>query len=378
MMRVGVALLLSLVLSASAWAQQRLVQGSITAQNGAVIAQPGLNMGSLTVQVTGTWTGTLTFEGSADNVTFVSLVGTNITSSASSSTTTANGVFSVGNPGLTFLRVRSSAAQTGTAVVTINAGPSGGGAVGGGGASGSVTQGTSPWIVAGGGTAGSAATGVVTVQGITSMTPLLAVGTGTAGAAAAGVMTVQGIASGTAVTVAPSSGTFATDQTFGTSTYTEATTTGPLVGMVRTDTPAALANTTNEVAPLSGSALGGVYTASASNPCEARAWTTLAISAAADAVLIAASASNRTYICEGAIIANSAEIFALWEGTGSTCGTGTAALVGSTTIGNGVSLAANGGFPLKMIKTAGTNVDVCLHLNTTNRVTGYVSYVQAP
>ncbi len=35
------------------------------------------------------------------------------------------------------------------------------------------TQGTSPWIVAGGGTAGSAATGVATVQGIASMTPFL-------------------------------------------------------------------------------------------------------------------------------------------------------------------------------------------------------------
>jgi hypothetical protein len=36
----------------------------------------------------------------------------------------------------------------------------------------SVTQGTSPWIVAGGGTAGSAASGVITVQGIASMTPV--------------------------------------------------------------------------------------------------------------------------------------------------------------------------------------------------------------
>jgi hypothetical protein len=36
----------------------------------------------------------------------------------------------------------------------------------------SVTQGTSPWIVAGGGTAGSSATGVVTVQGIASGTNL--------------------------------------------------------------------------------------------------------------------------------------------------------------------------------------------------------------
>lgn len=35
-----------------------------------------------------------------------------------------------------------------------------------------VTQSTSPWIVAGGGTAGAAASGVVTVQGIASMTPV--------------------------------------------------------------------------------------------------------------------------------------------------------------------------------------------------------------
>lgn len=38
---------------------------------------------------------------------------------------------------------------------------------------GTVNQGTSPWIVAGGGTAGTAATGVVTVQGIAGMTKLL-------------------------------------------------------------------------------------------------------------------------------------------------------------------------------------------------------------
>lgn len=41
----------------------------------------------------------------------------------------------------------------------------------------SVTQGTTPWIVAGGGTAGAAATGVVTVQGVALMTPLLVTAT---------------------------------------------------------------------------------------------------------------------------------------------------------------------------------------------------------
>lgn len=55
-----------------------------------------------------------------------------------------------------------------------NAGSGGGGSSGGGGGGGgSVTQGTVPWVVSGQGTAGSAATGIVTVQGIASMTPLL-------------------------------------------------------------------------------------------------------------------------------------------------------------------------------------------------------------
>lgn len=44
---------------------------------------------------------------------------------------------------------------------------------GGGGGGGVVTQGTTPWLVGGQGTAGSAATGVVTVQGIAAMTKLL-------------------------------------------------------------------------------------------------------------------------------------------------------------------------------------------------------------
>jgi hypothetical protein len=54
-----------------------------------------------------------------------------------------------------------------TAVTAItNALPAGGNNIG------SVNQGTSPWIVSGSGTAGTPAAGVVTVQGITSMTPV--------------------------------------------------------------------------------------------------------------------------------------------------------------------------------------------------------------
>ncbi len=58
-----------------------------------------------------------------------------------------------------------------------------------------------PFLAAGTGTAGSAATGVVTVQGIASMTPVIATGSGSAGSAATGVLSVQGIASMTPLQV---------------------------------------------------------------------------------------------------------------------------------------------------------------------------------
>lgn len=65
------------------------------------------------------------------------------------------------------------------------------------------------------GTAGSASTNVLTVQGVASMTPVLVSGTGTAGSAATGVVTIQGIASGTTV---PVTGTITAVTTVGTIT----------------------------------------------------------------------------------------------------------------------------------------------------------------
>lgn len=73
----------------------------------------------------------------------------------------------------------------------------------------------SPLIVSGSGTAGSAATGVQTIQGIASMTPVqvsqatasnlnaTVIGAGTAGTANSGVVTIQGIAGMTKVLVTP-------------------------------------------------------------------------------------------------------------------------------------------------------------------------------
>lgn len=56
-------------------------------------------------------------------------------------------------------------------------------------------------VVAGAGVAGTPAGGVVSVQGVTSMTPLLVNGTGASGTPATGVLTVQGIGSMTPLLV---------------------------------------------------------------------------------------------------------------------------------------------------------------------------------
>ncbi len=80
-------------------------------------------------------------------------------------------------------------------------------------------------------------------------------------------------------------------------------------------------------------------------------------------------------------MATAAEIVSITEGTGTVCGTSEAALIGSTTDANGMSFAANGGEA--MVGGASTVVagitaaqDVCLNVSGTNRVSGFITWVQ--
>lgn len=143
-------------------------------------------------------------------------------------------------------------------------------------------------------------------------------------------------------------------------------------------TLAAPSYTTARTSPLSMDLAGNLRVVGP-KPCDAIAHTTIPISVAADTAVITASASNRNYLCGGALIAGVAEIVNIWEGTGSACGTSSAAVAGSTTEANGMSLSANGGFVIASpIRGLSTNVDTCLRLSGTNRVAGWLDYVQAP
>jgi hypothetical protein len=73
---------------------------------------------SVTLAVSGTFTGTLTFEGTSDNSNWFTLSGTKLSDGSSATTTTATGQFSFNNSGLLGVRARATAAMTGTAVVT--------------------------------------------------------------------------------------------------------------------------------------------------------------------------------------------------------------------------------------------------------------------
>jgi len=76
---------------------------------------------ALTIDVSGTWTGTLTFY-AAVTTNFRVVTVTSITDLSSVSTTTAGGTWTVPNVGYGVVRVRATAAMTGTAVVVARSG----------------------------------------------------------------------------------------------------------------------------------------------------------------------------------------------------------------------------------------------------------------
>lgn len=122
-------------------------------------------------------------------------------------------------------------------------------------------------------------------------------------------------------------------------------------------------------------------TATVNDPCKTSAKITSPISQAASGVIITHSGTLTTYICGGSFNISDAESVSLTEGTGVTCGTGAAALMGSTTVANGMALSANEGMSFGngnasniISKTAGD--DICILQSGTGRLAGWVTFVQ--
>jgi len=73
---------------------------------------------SVSLSVSGTWTGTLTFEGTNNGSVWTSITAYNLATGTGATTTTASGLFAITNAGVIKLRLRATAAVAGTALVT--------------------------------------------------------------------------------------------------------------------------------------------------------------------------------------------------------------------------------------------------------------------
>jgi hypothetical protein len=117
------------------------------------------------------------------------------------------------------------------------------------------------------------------------------------------------------------------------------------------------------------------------DPCSGGVKVFVAISQTAGAQLLTGTASNRTYVCSFVVSQPSAstQTFSLVSGTGTTCATGTGAMIGATSAANGMQIPFSAGSGAGSIAKSAANADnVCLLQSSTDRIAGVMSYVVAP
>jgi hypothetical protein len=201
-----------LLVASQAFAQTN-VSGTISASStdcttnsSCVVLQMPSNGGGVALRITGTFSATLQFEASIGGNAFTSIAGGPLAGGSAVTSTTSTGSWQFNTAGVASVRVRASAYVSGGAAVFIQssaASPSGSTSVTGGTAvqvcasdlmtcapvdgtlglkvqasidtTGLATSAKQPSL----GTAGTASSNVITVQGIASMTPLLATLSGT-------------------------------------------------------------------------------------------------------------------------------------------------------------------------------------------------------
>lgn len=128
--------------------------------------------------------------------------------------------------------------------------------------------------------------------------------------------------------------------------------------------------------------IAGALPAFAADPCQsAKTYTPISITTATTTRIVAPASAKQTFICYLFMTSAAADNVAIVEGTGGTCGTGTAGVVGGTTSANGPNFSANGGIAMgkgssTVAATAGTNVDLCLITSAATPIAGIIAWVQ--
>ena len=139
-------LLFPLLLTVAGYCQS-IATGNITASgttcataNACIVALINQNTGGAMIQLSGTFTGTVQFESSIDNVTWVAINGTPLNSTTGASSATAAGIWQFNVAGAAYLRARASAYSAGPILVAISPSTASARSGGGGGGSGTTVN----------------------------------------------------------------------------------------------------------------------------------------------------------------------------------------------------------------------------------------------
>ena len=157
-----------------------------------------------------------------------------------------------------------------------------------------------------------------------------------------------------------------------------------MIGSVRRDVALASAGTTGDNATLNTDALGLLWVRGL-DPCNgvAKVAVPFSFSTATTTQLVAASASNKVYVCALNIVTTAANNVALIEDDTAACASPTAGMAGGTTAATGWNFAANGGMTLgngngTVTVSAATNRYVCLINSAATQTSGTLMYALAP
>lgn len=119
------------------------------------------------------------------------------------------------------------------------------------------------------------------------------------------------------------------------------------------------------------------------DPCQvnARTYTPINISTAANIKIVTGTSSKKTYLCHLFLLAAGADNIGIVEGTGTNCATGTAGVIGGATAAAGINLAANQGWVAgtggNAVAATATNADdFCLITSAAVQVSGVAVTVQ--
>jgi len=121
---------------------------------------------------------------------------------------------------------------------------------------------------------------------------------------------------------------------------------------------------------------------SVADPCMFTAKSNLAVSVqtAISVQLVALSTGTTIYVCSLSLIGSTATVFSITTGTGTACATSTAAVFGTATATNGISLATNGGLTLGngggTVGLGASGAELCLIQSGGGTLAGNLTYVQ--